>query len=127
MVLLVITNIDHLNMKRVKENADFLKAATSAHTTQCKALIQTARKGQLDAICEILLNILRGVIPIKEQVYKQAARVKKVLRQIVLKCSNKKLRKELMCKYFGVIKKLLTAALPVIGVILTGSQIVNSV
>ena len=114
-------------MKRVKENADFLKAATSAHAKQCKALIQTARKSQLDAICEILLNILRGVIPLKEEVYTKAARVKKALRQIVVKCSNKKLRKELICKYFSVIKKLLSAALPVIGVILSGSQIVNSV
>ena len=114
-------------MKRVKENADFFKAATSAHGSQCKALLQSARKSQLDAICEILLNILRGVIPLKEEVYKKAARVKNVLRKIVVKCSNKKLRKELMYIYFGVIKKLLTAALPIIGVILTGSEIVNSV
>lgn len=110
-------------MKRIKENADFLKAATTAHPSQCKALIQSARPHQLDAICEIVLNIIRGVIPLREEVYKRAAKVKKVLRQLVVKCTNKKDRKELMLKYFGVLQKLLKSALPIIGVILTGTQI----
>lgn len=112
-------------MKRVKDNADFLKATITAHPTQCKALIQTARTTQLDAICEILLNILKGVIPLKKDIYKKASRVKKVLRTLVSRCGSKKDRKELMIKYFGVLRKLLNAALPVIGIILTGSQIVT--
>ena len=114
-------------MKRVKENSEFLKATTTAHAEQCKALLQSARNTQLDSICEILLNIVRGVIPIKDEVFKKAKRVKNVLRQLVLKCGNKKLRKELMVKYFGILQKLLSAALPVIGIIVTGANLFQTV
>ena len=114
-------------MKRVKDNASFLKATTSAHPEQCKALIQTAHNKQLDAICEILLNIVKGVIPLKEELFKKASKFKKILRELVAKCTNKKARKELMIKYFGILKKLLAAALPVIGLVLAGTQIATSV
>lgn len=113
-------------MKRIKENSAFLKATTVAHGEQCKALLKTAKHRQLDSICEILLNIVRGVIPLKEQLFKKAARYKRVLRQIVTKCSNKTFRRELMIKYFGILQKLLAAALPIIGVVLTGVQVLNS-
>lgn len=112
-------------MKRIKENSAFLKATTVAHPEQCKALLHTAKQGQLDAICEILLNIVRGVIPLKDLVFQKASRYKKVLRQLVTKCTNKKLRKELMVKYFGILQKLLAAALPVLGIILSGIQVAN--
>ena len=109
-------------MKRVKENADFLKATTSAHAEQCKALIQSARHSQLDAICEILLNIVRGIIPLKDTLLKKAKRIKTVLMLLVTKCTkNKKDRKELLIKYCGILQKLLAAALPVIGIILSVS------
>ena len=110
-------------MKRIKQNSDFLRATTSAHAEQCKALLNSAKTSQLDAICEILLNILRGVIPIKEDIFKKATRYRRVLRQLVTKCAKKKGRKELMVKYFGILQKLLSAALPVIGIILSGLQV----
>ena len=110
-------------MKRIKENSDFLKATTSAHPEQCKALLNSAKPSQLDAICEILLNIVRGVIPIKEEIFKKATRYQRVLRQLITKCAKKKGRKELMVKYFGTRQKLLSAALPVLGIILSGLQV----
>ena len=113
-------------MKRIKENAIFLKATTSAHPEQCKALLQTAKQTQLDSICEIILNIVRGTITLKDEVFVKAQRYQKVLRQLVTKCGSKKTRKELMVKYCKIIQKLLTAALPVLGLIFSGMQMVNS-
>lgn len=114
-------------MKRIKENSTFLKATTSAHPEQCKALLQTAKQAQLDAICEIILNIVRGTITLKDEVFVKAKRFKKVLRQLVTKCGSKnKSRKELMVKYFRIIQTLLAAALPVLGLVFSGVQMVNS-
>lgn len=110
-------------MKRIKQNAVFLKATTIAHPQQGKALLQTAKQEQLDSICEIILNIVKGSIPLKEDIFQKASKFKKALRQIVTKCFNKKARKELMIKYFSIIQKLLSAALPVIGIIVSGLQL----
>ena len=113
-------------MERLKENSAFLKATTTAHAKQAKALLQSAKQTQLDSICEILLNIVSGTITLSDGLFAKASRYKKVLTQLVTKCGNKKLRKELMVKYFGIIQKLLAAALPLLGVIFSGVQVINS-
>jgi len=110
-------------MKRIKENEAFLKATSVAHVEQGKALLKTAKKSQIDCVCEILLNIVKGSIRLKDDIVQKATRFKKVLRLIVTKCYNSKSRKELMVKYFKIVQKLLMAALPVIGVILSGLQV----
>lgn len=112
-------------MKRIKENATFLKATTVAHAKQGKALLETAKKTQLDSICEILLNIVRGSIPLKQELVEKAGRFKKGLRQIIAKCVSNKGRKELMIKYFNIVQKLLTAALPVLGLVISGLKLIN--
>lgn len=114
-------------MKRIEENASFIKATSVAHPDQCKALLRTAKKNQLDAICEILLNVVRGTVTLSDTVFTRAKRYKKVLRQLVAKCSNKSTRKELMIKYFRIIQTLLAATLPLIGVFFSGVQMYNSV
>ena len=114
-------------MKRVKDNEVFLRAATIAHPEQCKALLKTAKQSQLDAICEILLNIVRGIIPLKEELFKKASRYRKVLRKIVTKCMQKAVRRELMIKYFGILQKLLAAALPLIGIFVTAIDLVREI
>ena len=114
-------------MKRLNDNAVFLKATTLAHPEQCKALLKSAKQTQLDAICEILHNIVRGVIPLKEELFKKASRYRKVLHKIVTKCMKKTVRRELMIKYFGILQKLLKVALPIIGIILSGIEIVSAI
>ena len=112
-------------MKRIKENSVFLKATTASHPEQCKALLQSAKQSQLDSICEIILNIVRGTITLKDTLFVKAKRYRKVLRELITKCGNKKTRKELMVKYWRIIQKLVAAALPVIGLVLTGVQLSN--
>ena len=106
-------------MKRIKENADFLKATTSAHPKQCKALLETAKHSQLESICEIVLNIVRGNLTLPEVVFSKAKRYKTVLRKLATKCGNKKKRKELIVKYCRIIQKLLATVLPLLGLILS--------
>ena len=116
-----------VKMQRINENQVFLKATTQAHTSQGRALLVTARKTQLDAVCEVLLNIVHGTIRLSKELIKKAARYKHVIRQIVTKPFSRKSRKELMIKYFGIVKKLISAALPVIGVAISGAQLVSSI
>lgn len=119
-------NNNNNNMKRIKENSAFLKATVAAHPQQCKALILTAKQSQLDAICEILYNILRGVIKLKEALLKKASRYKRILRELVTKCgANKKYRREQMVKYYSILQKLIGAALPVLGFVLSVAQIAS--
>ena len=113
-------------MKLIKDNEVFLKATINSHRGQGTALVSSAKKHQLDSICEVLLNIVHGIIPVSNDIVKKAARYKSVLRQIVGKLIKTKLRKELIIKYFNIVKQLLAFALPVIGVIVTGCQLASS-
>ena len=109
-------------MKRIKDNSVFLKATTTSHPEQCKALLQSAKQSQLDSICEIILNIVRGTITLKDELFAKAKRYRKVLRELITKCGNKKT----MVKCWKIIQKLIATALPVIGLVLSGLQVTNS-
>jgi hypothetical protein len=113
-------------MKRVKENQAFLNAiATSTRERDGRGLIRSAKPKQLDAVCEIIVNILHGVLPISDSVKKKAERHKTVLRKLAKKCLRKLKRKKLFLKYFTIIKRLIVAALPVIGLTLSAIQLAS--
>ena len=121
----MLSNADK-TMQSVKDNQVFLKAAATVHTKQGKALVSAATKSQLDSICEVLLNIVHRVIRLPDETIEKASRYKRVIRQIVKKVFSNRTRKELIIKYFHIVKRLLAAALPVIGVVITGLQFVES-
>ena len=110
-------------MEHIADNETFLKATTVAHPKQGKALLATEKQSQLDSLCEILLKIVEGVIHLPSDLIKQASRHKNTIQKIVTKYFNRKDRRELMVKYFRIVQKLLIAALPVIGVIISGAQL----
>ena len=113
-------------MKLIRENEVFLKAATVAHPQQGKALIESAKTSQLDSICEVLLNIVHGIIPLPEELFKKAVRYRRALREIVSKVLRKTLRKDLLLKYYNIVKQLLNVALPIIGLVVTGLQVAQN-
>ena len=106
-------------MDRVRKNSAFLVAiATARRDKNGKLLIRSAKPSQLDALCEVVVNILHGVIPISDIVKKTAAKHKNIIRKLAKKCLLKLARKKLFLKYFGLIRRLIAAALPVIGLTL---------
>jgi hypothetical protein len=114
-------------MDRVKQNQSFLNAiATTKRAKDGRALMRSAKPTQLDAVCEIIVNILHGVVPISDGLKKKTARHKTVIRKLAKKCLKKLKRKELFVKYFAIIKRLIAAALPLIGLTLTAIQFASS-
>ena len=106
----------------MKENKSFLEALSSLHPKQAKALLKTAKSKQLDAICEIILNVVKQVIQLPQKLVKKARRVKKVIRCLAKKTLSKKLRRNLMLKYIPIIRRILAAALPLVSIALTAAQ-----
>ena len=113
-------------MQRVKQNQAFLNAiATTTRERDGRGLIRSAKPQQLDAICEIIVNILNGVVEISDNVKKKAARHKTVLRKLAKKCLKRVKRKKLFLKYFSIIRRLVIAALPIIGLTLSAIQLAS--
>ena len=105
-------------MDKLKEHEAFLcKLVSTRLKKKSEVLIKDAKPRQLDAICEIILNTIKGVIPIPPKLHKKFKKYKLVLRQLVLKCLKKVLRKKLLIKYFTIVRELVAAVIPVCGLI----------
>jgi hypothetical protein len=109
-------------MEKVQENADFLKALVSLRPKQAKLLLKTAKSKQLDAICEIILNVIREVIAIPKKLVKKAQKFKKVIRCLTKKTLSKKVRRKWMGKYIKIIRSILSASLPIVSIAMTAAQ-----
>ena len=105
-------------MDTVKTNETFL--CTLVSTRRIKSgttLIKGAKPQQLDAVCEILVNILNGVITLPDTFLKKFRKHKSILRKLAKKCLKKLLRKKLLIKYFSIVRHLVAAALPICGLL----------
>lgn len=71
--------------KRVRENTNFLSLLYKADLKQRKALLGSISKEQLLALCEVILNIIKGVIPISQGAKDKLRRYAKVLRLLAAK------------------------------------------
>jgi len=110
-------------MDNVKDHSIFLHNFTSTTSSKtCREIIKSAKPKQLDAICEILLNILRGTVDVADKLKHHAKKYKTVLRKLVKRCLKKTLRKKLFLKYLTIVKRLIVAALPIIGITLSALQ-----
>ena len=99
------------------KHIDFIKLLTSymKKSKQFKSLIKAASTEELDAISEVVLNILRGILPFEEPKIK-FAKYAKFLRFIAdtQKNSAAKRKKALLSKGRGVVAPLLSIAIPLL-------------
>jgi hypothetical protein len=104
-------------MDTVKEQETFLcKLASTRGKKVSTALITKAKPLQLDAVCEIILNTVNGVITITKELHRKLKKYKLILRKLTKKCLKKLLRKELLIKYFTIVRHLVAAVLPICGI-----------
>jgi hypothetical protein len=105
-------------MDKLQLHSDFLcEVASTKKRSAGRDLIKKAKPKELDVICEIILNILSGTVPLAKDLLKRAKTYKTVLRKIAKKCLKKVLRKKLFIKYYTIIRRLLAAVLPICGLI----------
>jgi hypothetical protein len=107
-------------MDNIRKNEEFLHTiASTKRKKDGTLLVKKAKPHQLDAVCEIILNILRGTVPLPPNEKKKASQHK---RKLAKRCLKKLPRKRLFIKYFTIIRKIVSVALPIIGVVISSLQ-----
>lgn len=87
----------------IKKEKDFLRLLLNTSIKQKKVLLRAIDKSQLNAIVQIVYNLMLGYHPLADKDKKQLAKHKTVIRQFISKSISLKKRKELLLKYFKYI------------------------
>lgn len=79
-------------MKNIKQNYSFLHLLSRSSPGQKRALLRTANKGQITALCEICLNVLAGSVPCElNKLRKYRSALRKVARKSTKLAHKKKI------------------------------------
>lgn len=89
--------------KLVRQERDVLNLLLNTSNKQKIVLLQTIEKQQLNAIVQIVYNILQGYRPLLDKDKRLLAKRKDVIRHFVSKGVSLKNRKHLLLKYFKYI------------------------
>ena len=95
----------------VKTQLTFLELLATGERKQARALISTMTKSQLNAICEVLINIQFGNIMINEKDKKKLQR-KNAIVQLTSKTTGANIRKALIEKEVALILMIIKSILP---------------
>lgn len=80
--------------RRLRNNAEFLRALAKANPKLRRAILKCCHSELIIAICEVTLNVLRGVVPLSKQQAGKLKRHKKVLRALADRKVSLKKKKE---------------------------------
>ena len=65
-------SLNHLRMsRRLSDNADFLRVLAKSNPKLRCAILKCYNSELIKAICEVTLNVLKGVVPINKQQKKE--------------------------------------------------------
>lgn len=85
------------NKDRMVRQRPFLQSILQeANKKRRAALIDYANKDQINAVSELVLNTLKGRVPISQATHSQLARHKNTLRKLARRTSTLKARKKLL-------------------------------
>jgi hypothetical protein len=98
--------------QRVRKNTEYLRLLTYTHRAQQIALVKSISSEQLKTICEIALNILEGIIPLKPSQKSVLSRYKNFIRLIGQKKGSQSSKKASLLKNIKALAVLLKSALP---------------
>ena len=94
--------------RRISENKHFLFLLYTTDTKQRKALLGSITKEQLMSFCELVLNIIKGVIPVSRETKNKLKRYARVLRLLAEKRSVSRGRKiALLLKHMRLVLMIL--------------------
>ena len=96
----------------MKTQLPFLELLATSKRKQARALISTMTKSQLNAICEVLINIQFGNIMINEKDKKKLQRKKNAIVQLTSKTTGANVRKTLIEKEVALILMIIMSILP---------------
>jgi hypothetical protein len=93
----------------IKKEKDFLRLFLHTSDKQKKVLIKNIEKSQLNAIVQIVYNVMLGIRPLAEKDKNRIANRKTIIRQFVSKGISLKRRKKLLFKHFKYILPFIAA------------------
>ena len=96
----------------MKTQLGFLELLATSEGKQAWALISTMTKSQLNAICEVLINIQFGNIAVNEKDKKKLQRNKNAIVQLSSKTTGANIRKALIEKEVALILTIVKPILP---------------
>lgn len=104
---------------KVKRHGEMLQVLSRANPAAVKAIMKTASPELVTTLCECCHNILKGNVPLTVGQKRQLRRYKHNLRELILKKTSNKRRKEILQRggfigaLLGPIVKVLTGILGV--------------
>lgn len=103
----------------MRDNSAFLQLLINCHKKQRRAILQTLSERQLRVLSEIILNLLRGNIPISSKEKRKLFRKRRALYQLASKrVSSKDKKKILVQQGGGLLDTLLPPALTLLSSLL---------
>jgi len=99
-------------MENIKNHLTFLSNLTKSSVSEFKHLIEKASKSRINAICEILLNILSGNIHSSDSDINKLSKHKRVLRKLSQKKNSVDIRRNSITRNAKFIMEILTSFLP---------------
>lgn len=93
--------------QKILKEAYFVGLLLSADQRQRRILLQTISKPQLEALIEILYNILHGYGSLPEKDKQHLKRYQSVIRDFVNRRMSYRQRKTLLLKHFNLLYRLL--------------------
>lgn len=89
--------------KAVRSHLSFLNFLRTATNAQRKAVLQVASREEIDALSEIILNILKGIVNVSLQEKAALRKRRAVLQQIASPYASVKSRRESLIKITTVL------------------------
>lgn len=86
--------------RSLKTHKDLLSALHTLKPKYQKALLKSCDEEEINCICEIIHNVLKGRVPLEEKAKKKLQKHKEILRKLVRK-STKKIRKHIIVQKGG--------------------------
>ena len=91
-----------MTMQRLRRQRPFLESILQeSNRFKRQALLQHANKDQINAVSEMVLNLLKNNIPVKPQTLRSLQRHKKVLREVGKRKNSVKRRRQHLLKQTG--------------------------
>ena len=87
--------------QRLRKNHDFLKLLAKCTPAQRKAILKTADDALVRTICECVLNVLKGTVPVSKPAKKKLLPHKKSLIALAEKSTPLHKKKKLLVQHGG--------------------------
>ena len=102
-----IKSVNHIKLlqlrmaQRLRKNHDFLKLLAKCTPAQRKAILKTADDALVRTICECVLNVLKGTVPVSKPAKKKLLPHKKSLIALAEKSTPLHKKKKLLVQHGG--------------------------